>query len=126
MVSANLVPPVMPTLQQGAVALDNSALSDVLNVEANSQRFVSAVHRKQATIFLSITVFFEGFADEDVDAVARRLQTFQRLHGELRPLLCMSLDNNELLQAEAQRRLTGRSEERRVGKECRSRWSPYH
>jgi len=23
-------------------------------------------------------------------------------------------------------RITGRSEERRVGKECRSRWSPYH
>ena len=23
-------------------------------------------------------------------------------------------------------RATGRSEERRVGKECRSRWSPYH
>ena len=23
-------------------------------------------------------------------------------------------------------RLTMRSEERRVGKECRSRWSPYH
>src|SRR5256885_7113116 len=27
---------------------------------------------------------------------------------------------------EAQHRLLGRSEERRVGKECRSRWSPYH
>src|SRR5256886_8090484 len=25
-----------------------------------------------------------------------------------------------------QRRIGGRSEERRVGKECRSRWSPYH
>ena len=24
------------------------------------------------------------------------------------------------------KRLQGRSEERRVGKECRSRWSPYH
>ena len=24
------------------------------------------------------------------------------------------------------RRVTARSEERRVGKECRSRWSPYH
>ena len=23
-------------------------------------------------------------------------------------------------------RVSGRSEERRVGKECRSRWSPYH
>ena len=26
----------------------------------------------------------------------------------------------------AQGRVSGRSEERRVGKECRSRWSPYH
>src|SRR3712207_7837023 len=26
----------------------------------------------------------------------------------------------------ARRYRTGRSEERRVGKECRSRWSPYH
>jgi len=25
-----------------------------------------------------------------------------------------------------ERRLAARSEERRVGKECRSRWSPYH
>ena len=28
-------------------------------------------------------------------------------------------------EGESQQR-TGRSEERRVGKECRSRWSPYH
>ena len=28
--------------------------------------------------------------------------------------------------AVSQTRLSGRSEERRVGKECRSRWSPYH
>src|SRR2546430_7716995 len=32
---------------------------------------------------------------------------------------------NHLLRPENQRRLD-RSEERRVGKECRSRWSPYH
>ena len=30
-----------------------------------------------------------------------------------------------ILAAEADAK-TGRSEERRVGKECRSRWSPYH
>src|SRR6478735_9182810 len=29
-------------------------------------------------------------------------------------------------QPRARRRARGRSEERRVGKECRSRWSPYH
>ena len=27
---------------------------------------------------------------------------------------------------ESRERVTTRSEERRVGKECRSRWSPYH
>src|SRR5256885_2292750 len=31
-----------------------------------------------------------------------------------------------LLSEEEERRLYARSEERRVGKECRSRWSPYH
>ena len=33
------------------------------------------------------------------------------------------LDNNDL---ERERGITIRSEERRVGKECRSRWSRYH
>src|SRR5256885_7856046 len=34
----------------------------------------------------------------------------------------------KLLKAKGKKRLKGksRSEERRVGKECRSRWSPYH
>src|SRR2546430_10220025 len=34
----------------------------------------------------------------------------------------LSLDGNQAQSVMAQ----GRSEERRVGKECRSRWSPYH
>src|SRR2546421_8724010 len=32
----------------------------------------------------------------------------------------------KLSDGEGQRQLMARSEERRVGKECRSRWSPYH
>ena len=32
----------------------------------------------------------------------------------------------DLQSDEADRRRSYRSEERRVGKECRSRWSPYH
>src|SRR2546421_10061557 len=34
--------------------------------------------------------------------------------------------SEEPARADEQRRRQGRSEERRVGKECRSRWSPYH
>ena len=30
------------------------------------------------------------------------------------------------MEQEQERGITNRSEERRVGKECRSRWSPYH
>ena len=43
--------------------------------------------------------------------------------------LSKSIKANTLLQAitvRAHPKITGRSEERRVGKECRSRWSPYH
>ena len=40
--------------------------------------------------------------------------------GEFRYRFHMEFDSNELEAA------TSRSEERRVGKECRSRWSPYH
>src|SRR5256885_14692371 len=35
----------------------------------------------------------------------------------------MTVNNSEKM---SKSRGTGRSEERRVGKECRSRWSPYH
>ena len=34
--------------------------------------------------------------------------------------------NARTAEAEQSKRATSRSEERRVGKECRSRWSPYH
>ena len=46
---------------------------------------------------------------------------------------CVPLDGYQaeqlarLIIAETERKVHyGRSEERRVGKECRSRWSPYH
>src|SRR3712207_6295074 len=34
--------------------------------------------------------------------------------------------NNRILSGDLYKALKARSEERRVGKECRSRWSPYH
>ena len=40
-------------------------------------------------------------------------------HGDLDHLLGRDEENERMV-------LTTRSEERRVGKECRSRWSPYH
>ena len=45
------------------------------------------------------------------------------------PLLVVSVDRQHDMHAALQtatRFVVNRSEERRVGKECRSRWSPYH
>src|SRR3989449_11611091 len=51
--------------------------------------------------------------------------TCRRAHGEIAPL---RLPHHAASVADPrdQRRRDARSEERRVGKECRSRWSPYH
>src|ERR1044071_10118384 len=38
----------------------------------------------------------------------------------------LTVTEEDQLRAESNPRVTMRSEERRVGKECRSRWSPYH
>ena len=39
---------------------------------------------------------------------------------------CVDCGQGEELDGLEERALYSRSEERRVGKECRSRWSPYH
>ena len=60
-----------------------------------------------------VTTFSAGFADDkrsELAAAARIAKHFGTQHHEI------VLERREVL----------RSEERRVGKECRSRWSPYH
>src|SRR2546430_13067899 len=48
-------------------------------------------------------------------------------HGEPRPpLLRLTVQTGRIVLPDESRVLHVRSEERRVGKECRSRWSPYH
>src|SRR3712207_7481156 len=53
---------------------------------------------------------------DDQDAADRTAPARERGQLAAEPLLIERLDHE----------LVGRSEERRVGKECRSRWSPYH
>ena len=42
------------------------------------------------------------------------------------PILFLTFFFIEYLEHRAGQKFLSRSEERRVGKECRSRWSPYH
>ena len=66
---------------------------------------------------VALTRALDGFAGESVDLLVGE--------GHARPLAEAGGGAKENGQRKS-RRSTGRSEERRVGKECRSRWSPYH
>src|SRR5438477_5782856 len=62
--------------------------------------------------------------DWSSDVCSSDLKDLRVLPAPLRPEDLSARDTDGERQAEG--RVHARSEERRVGKECRSRWSPYH
>ena len=82
-------------------------------------------------------VFLYAFDLLELNGADLRRQPIERRKAALAKLLRLSLagirycehldiDDGELVYAHACALGCERSEERRVGKECRSRWSPYH
>ena len=62
-----------------------------------------------------------------VNTVGLMLAKFLRRAGELGVRRALGASKREIFkQLLIEAGVVGRSEERRVGKECRSRWSPYH
>ena len=53
---------------------------------------------------------------KEAEALAFLQKSVATMVGHIDGLRCAEINTNT----------AGRSEERRVGKECRSRWSPYH
>src|SRR2546430_16336776 len=91
----------------------------------------------RSTLFPYTTLFRSGHLEHE--GVARTLRTIGSQSEKLGRLVAQLLDISRLdagqLAFEPQRTdlaqlvaqvVSLRSEERRVGKECRSRWSPYH
>src|SRR3989442_15354827 len=76
----------------------------------------------QALLREGASVMLASLRKESVEAAARDLAPLGRV--EARTCDVASEADVERLVKETVRRF--RSEERRVGKECRSRWSPYH
>ena len=77
---------------------------------------IAVLQRIPKNRWVSSTEIRKGLAAEGIDLMPRRLQRF-----------LVALVECEAFHIEVDRRgKPYRSEERRVGKECRSRWSPYH
>lgn len=97
---------VIPRRVMNTVALDTSALSNVLENRDEVARFVRAVRRKDVTVCISDMVVFELSSNADVLGTRKRLEMLQALIRGLGPLLRRSPDFKELMRAEAGRWLT--------------------
>ena len=56
------------------------------------------------------------------------MNKFSSIFGQILQIFTKTEFQNAVIDTKAEKKAKGftRSEERRVGKECRSRWSPYH
>ena len=78
------------------------------------------VLRRGGTLHPALAARELGRSEAEIRDLAEQLRR-QRRRGGLRSVRCCPC-----LRCSTSRRWLVRSEERRVGKECRSRWSPYH
>src|ERR1035441_4530395 len=70
-----------------------------------------------------------GTATEDCEALGRKMRALRTKNGWTQQILADHAAHGAMLALRCEACFTSislRSEERRVGKECRSRWSPYH
>src|SRR2546425_6525498 len=98
---------------------------DVLDVYVLQFPEISRPYRVSPTGFISLPLIPEPVAVAGLapSEIARVFETKFRDSGLLkRPQIVVSAKETRLHSVV----ISGRSEERRVGKECRSRWSPYH
>src|SRR6266852_7658624 len=78
------------------------------------------------TKFLHVVLFFFQAEDGIRDATVTEVQTCALPISSVLRWQAASLGVQARLASRAVAHRSGRSEERRVGKECRSRWSTYH
>ena len=88
-----------------------------INDEYDEQEIVYTRDKNGAFIFEASTLLNDFYKITDIDE-----DTFQEVEGDADTLAGLILE----LKGELPLKDEVRSEERRVGKECRSRWSPYH
>src|SRR3989441_7068568 len=98
---------------------------DVERAEDLAQEaFARAVVHKPESVRGWLFVVAANMARDDARRAARERRHLTLLTSE--PASAPAVDEAVHAEAERSRVRTARSEERRVGKECRSRWSPDH
>src|SRR5574337_2222166 len=108
-------------------------VKDILPEDAPAWHHIEATARKLfedygfSEIRVPIFEYTELFARSigaSTDIVEKEMYTFEDRDG--RKITLRPEGTAGVVRAFVEHKMYARSEERRVGKECRSRWSPYH
>ena len=75
---------------------------------------------------LDVSDSLRSYAEQKLRKLDRLVPDLAQIELELCVEKNPSIADNQVAEVEQAQALVARSEERRVGKECRSRWSPYH
>src|SRR5260221_10223356 len=96
------------------------------DAEARVERFQRAYATGQITFGERYNKVIDAWTHANNDIAEAMVLTMKKSKGGFNPVYMM-FDSGSRGSPDQIRQLAGmRSEERRVGKECRSRWSPYH
>src|SRR5262249_59473079 len=100
------------------------------SVTASSFRkvFCDSLSHSHLNVVCAVVFFFQaedGIRDWSVTGVQTCALPISPVSGDLQRLLKRTRRPRTIIRPQASSLTTSRSEERRVGKECRSRWSPY-
>ncbi len=98
---------VIPSRINTAIALDTSALSNVLASDAAVDQFAATVLRRPVTVFVSTNVIVEISSDGDQERAFRMLQRFRRLCRKLGARFCPAPGDQDLMKGELRERLRG-------------------
>ena len=90
-------------------------MESVIKAIANADSY----HDTVKSIYGRIAAEFASLMNNEIQAVVKDEEILRNLEQEFIHLVSF-IDKRNNMEADV------RSEERRVGKECRSRWSPYH
>src|SRR5258708_7448187 len=96
---------------------------------AKVARIIAAVRGGGDAALLSLVRRFDGFKAASASELRVSAPEIRQAYGKVGPAFLRALKSARANVEAFQSRLKAaswRSEERRVGKECRSRWSPYH
>ena len=84
---------------------------------------IKGIDNRQGDLTRRITIL----SNDEVADLGSGINTFMEKLQHIMKLIISNAQKLEEVVGDVQKNIhTSRSEERRVGKECRSRWSPYH